>query len=227
MNSRCMWTFWICLGFVSSSVAVAQEPEQAIELSPLQQTLDQTHKKYVIPDKDRRKRVRHYFRKKTLSFLPENVKEQITAYEMKDLEGYGDGPFSVYDATGKTGKDAAWEKWSQEIFTIEQDWASGLGVPFFCKVLRIRDDKGNRIDADDLGEKEYLDRSKRAIRAILNPLVEASGDPKKASELKQVPMYVVRYMGNFEGNSKFVKLYIGKPGTADFLVFDVSVFDHY
>lgn len=209
------------------ATALAEDPEQGIELSSLQKALERSRTEWVIPLNERDKAARHYFRRRSLAFQPQNVAQQIEAYEMKQREVYSNGPFSVYNGTGKSGKDSAWEKWIAEIFRIEPDWAAGLEIPYFCHVLRVEDANGDRMRVDDTSPQEYLAASKQSVRAILTPLLDASQDPQKAKELAEVPMFVVKYVGNFEGNSKFVKLYVGKPRSAEFLVFDVSVYDHY
>ena len=227
MMGKCLPTALILSAIAPCAVTHAQDPEKGIELSTLQRALDESRTEWVIPLKDRDRAARHYFRRRTLVFHPEAVADQIEAYEMKEREVYSNGPFYVYDGTGKTGADSAWEKWIAEIFRIEPDWASGLDVPYFCSVLKVVDAEGNPLNRDDASPKQVVAASRQSIRSLLTPLVDASNDPAKAKELAKVPMFVVKYVGNFEGNSKFVKLYIGKPSSTEFLVYDVSVYDHY
>ncbi len=225
--SKCLQVAFLLSGTLLCPTVSGQDPEQGIELSQLQRALEQSRTAWVIPLAERDKSARHYFRRRTFVFKPEDVAGQIEAYEMKQREVYSNGPFYVYDGTGKTGKDAAWEKWMTEIFSIERDWASGLEVPYFCNVLKLEDAQGDPLVADETSRREMVAASKRTIRAMLKPLFDASDDPAQAKLLTEVPMYVVKYVGNFEGNSKFVKLYVGKPESTEFLVFDVSVYDHF
>ena len=217
-----MWTGVIYLA-VAVVAAEAGGPEKQFALSPLQHELLQAHNKWVVPNKERVSEKRHYFRLKTLSFdKRENVQKQIEAYEKRNRLGYDDGPFYVHDETGKEGKDSGWEKWYREVFVVEQDWAEGLRLPYFCEVLNLVDAHGKAVSFEDLSGGDKLDLSKAALKKILQPLSAGSKHPPR-----NTPIYIAQYRGNFEGNGKFVKLYIGKEDTADFLVFDVSVYDHY
>jgi len=218
-----MWIKMICLVFVLAVVVEASGPEKKFSFSSLQRELLQSHNKGVLPPEERDKAERHFFRLKTLSFDKHgDVHKQIEAYEQKNRLGYDEGPFYVHDETGKEGKDSGWEKWFREAFTIEPDWANGLTVPYFCRVLTLSDERGKTIHFEDLSRTDWRNRSKAAVRAILQPL-----SARPANQLSKVPIYVVQYRGNSEGNCKFVKLYIGKEDAADFLVFDVSVYDHF
>ena len=221
MNTR-MW-ITVCCGFLMAAETLAAEPEKEFKLSDLQQRVADAHKKWVIPDDDRLPNERHLILLKTLVFDGQkDVRRQIRSYENKNRKGYEDGPFYVRELTGKRGQASAWEAWYKEAFTIEQKWAEGLEIPYFCQVLRLRDKEGRTVLFGDVDVAERGELSRKAVRAILEPL--ASGADR---EIGHVPLFVVSYTGNFEGNAKYVKLYIGKPESAEFLVLDVSVYDHY
>jgi hypothetical protein len=212
-----------CAGWMFLGAAPPAGPEKPIKLSPLQQQVADAHQRWVIPAEKLPKAKRHFIRLKTLAFGAEgDLRAQIEAYENENRRGYETGPFYVHDRTGKEGDETAWEAWSREAFTIEPERARGLEVPYFCQVLRLRDRDGKSTDFDQLSPSVCLKLSHKAVRAILEPL---SSKPK--GELAKVPFFVVSYSGNFEGNAKFVKLYVGKPETREFLVLDVSVYDHY
>ncbi len=214
---------FLAIGFCLASAAAAQGPEQPFELSPLQQRLVDAVNQRVLPLDDRPTAKRNYVRLKMLSFNPRtDVMKQIEAYENQNRRGYDPGPFYVRDTKGRTGEASGWETWYREIFTVEQDWARGLKVPYFCELLQLQDPQGKRVELLRGNEEQYIQLSREAVRSILEPLTAAPAD-----ELAAVPCCVVRYIGNFEGNAKYVKLYVGKPGTADFVVIDVSVYDHY
>jgi hypothetical protein len=213
----------ISVGFWLSVPVAAQVSEKAFELSPLQQQVVKAHDKWVVPADKRAKTEQHYIRLKMLTFNRKtDVKKQIEAYENENRRGFDPGPFYVRDATGKTADESGWQMWYREIFTIEQDWADGLKVPYFCEVLRLRDQQGQPVSSTSLNSDEYRKLSQRAVRSILQPLSAA-----QAEEISRVPIYVVSYIGNFEGNAKYVKLYVGKCDTAEFVVIDVSVYDHF
>lgn len=215
---------WIGLGLSISAIsAAAQGPEKPFELSPLQQRLVDAVNQWVMPPEDRPTAKRNYVRLKMLSFNPRtDVTRQIEAYENQNRRGYDPGPFYVRDTQGRTGAESGGETWFREVFMIEKDWAKGLKVPYFCELLQLKDAQGKRVELLRGNEQQYVKLSQEAVRSILQPLAEAPAD-----ELAQTACYVVRYIGNFEGNAKYVKLYVGKPGTADFVVIDVSVYDHY
>ena len=78
------------------------------------------------------------------------------------------------------------------------------------------------MNADDLNAKDERRFGEATIRKMLTPL-----SSKTADQISNVPIYVVQYRGNFEGNCKYVKLYVGKVDSAQFLVFDVSVYDRF
>jgi hypothetical protein len=216
------WTV-LLVTFGLAFSAQAQGPEKSFPLSALQQQLVDAQQKWVIAPEDRPAAKRNYFRLKMLSFNPtQDVIKQIEAYENSNRRGYDAGPFEVRDATGQQGDESGWETWYRDIFTIEQNWAQGLKTPYFCQVLRIQDDSGNFVDDHEVTEDEYRRLSQNTVRMILKPVSSA-----RETDLHSVPIFVVRYIGNFEGNAKYVKFYLGKPGTADFVVLDVSVYDHY
>ena len=202
---------------------VAQVTEKSFAPSPLQQQIVDAHNEWVIPPDNRPKAKRHYIRLKMLSCERRaDVEQQIEAYENVNRRGYDQGPFYVRDATGKTGDESGWRTWDREVFTIEQDWAKGLKVPYFCEVLQLKDPQGNPVTCTQMHEEECLKLSRKAVRSMLQPLAWAP-----ENEISKVPMYVVSYIGNFEGNAKYVKLYIGKQDAPEFVVIDVSVYDHY
>ncbi len=211
----------LCLAV--TTCAAETGPEQPIEMSPLQEAFVAAQKKCVMPPEKRPPKQRHFVRLKTLSFDPtRDLQKQIEEFENENRRGYDAGPFQVLDATGKRGDQSGWEIWYKDVFTIEQEWAQGLKIPYFCQVLQLRDDEGNPVVADRLSESDWLALSRKTTRAILKPVAEAPEDT-----MQNVPIYVVRYIGNFEGNAKYVKLYLGAPGTTNFVVLDVSVYDHY
>lgn len=212
---------WIGLCWIAP--AAAQGPEKPFELSPLQQRLVDAVNQWVVPLEDRPTAKRNYVRLKTLSFNSRtDVAKQIEAYENQNRRGYDPGPFYVRDSKGRTGAESGWETWYGEVFKVEQDWARGLKVPYFCELLQLQDAQGKRFELLRGNEQQYIQLSQEAVRSMLQPLTETPAD-----ELAGVPCFVVRYIGNFEGNAKYVKLYVGKPDTADFVVIDVSVYDHY
>ena len=216
------WSLFL-LTFGLAATALAQDPEKPFPLSPLQQQLVEAQQTWVIAPEDRPAAKRNYFRLKMLSFDPrKDVVKQIETYENSNRRGYDAGPFEVLDATGKLADESGWETWCRDIFTIEQNWAQGLRTPYFCQVLRVENQDGKSVQQHEVSEEEYRRLSQNTVRTILKPITSES-----ETELQTVPMFVVRYIGNFEGNAKYVKLYVGKPGTADFVVLDVSVFDHY
>jgi hypothetical protein len=213
----------LLVSFGFAVTALAQDPEKPFPLSPLQQQLADAQKKWVVAPDDRPAAQRNYFRLKTLSFDPrQDVAKQIEKYENSNRRGYDAGPFEVLDATGKLGDESGWETWCRDIFTIEQNWAQGLRTPYFCQVLHLETQDGKSVQQHEISEEELRRLSQNTVRAILKPV---TSHPE--TELQSVPIFVVRYIGNFEGNAKYVKFYLGKPGTADFVVLDVSVYDHY
>lgn len=203
--------------------ALAQDPERPFPLSPLQQQLVDSQQEWVIAPEDRPAAKRNYFRLKMLSFdLGKDIVKQIETYENSNRRGYDAGPFEVLDATGQLGDESGWETWCRDIFTIEQNWAQGLRTPYFCQVLRVENQDGKSVHQHEVSDEDFVRLSQNTVRAMLKPVTS-----QPEAELQSVPIFVVRYIGNFEGNAKYVKLYLGKPGTADFVVLDVSVYDHY
>lgn len=216
---------WASIGVVLwlAVPMAAQVTEKAFELSPLQKQVVEAYNRSVIPPEKRPQAKRHYLRLKFLSFNPSaDVEKQIEAYENENRRGFDQGPFYVRDETGKTGDDSGWQKWYREVFTIEQDWASGLKTPYFCEMLKLQDERGNPVNSKNLSEEEFGKLCQTTVRSILQPLASVP-----AKQISDVPIYVVSYTGNFEGNAKYVKLYIGKRDTTEFVVIDVSVYDHF